>query len=78
VGVTAGGRSFELALSPARLDVAEREAVRPDLTLSGPVDAFRRLFGLGMPAGPPDGIDVGGDAARLPAFLDALGVQPSA
>jgi DNA-binding HxlR family transcriptional regulator len=73
-GLTAGGRTFELAFSPARLDVTEREAVRPDLTLSGPVEAFRRLFGLGVPAGPLDGIEVGGDAARLPVFLAALGL----
>src|SRR5262249_49825089 len=49
VGISAAGRSFELALSATRLDVSEREAVRPDLTLAGPVAAFRRVFGLGVP-----------------------------
>ncbi|HKA89938.1 MAG TPA: helix-turn-helix domain-containing protein [Haliangiales bacterium] len=74
VGIDAGGRRFELAFSPARLDVAEREAVRPDLTLAGPLAAFRRLFGFGEQAGPSSDIAIGGDAARLPELLSALGI----
>jgi DNA-binding HxlR family transcriptional regulator len=41
-----GARTFELAFEPAYLSVSERAASRPDVVLSGSLDAFRAwLFG---------------------------------
>jgi DNA-binding HxlR family transcriptional regulator len=50
VELRAGDRAFELAFEEAHLHVKERAAVRPDLVVAGPLEAFQAWLFRGLPA----------------------------
>jgi DNA-binding HxlR family transcriptional regulator len=50
VGFRVGERAFELAFDREHLQVQEREAVRPQLAVAGPLEAFQAWLFKGTPA----------------------------